>query len=365
MKELVVFELKKLLQRPLVWASLAGLVFFITIMECSWVCPGYSAIMETDGNGEIIAIEGMEAIKRNQEIASRWYGPLTDEKVENIIDAYRSHYSSRNGMDLMSTTLLVCGFMNSDGQYNGTTVEEVFGDLAPDLVLGYSSGWECTIYVLLFTFLTWGCVIVILVAPAFSEEYTRHMDALILTGSRGRTHCPAAKIIACYLVTVIGSLLILGIATLLLLITHGFAGYDSSVQLGELGVLSHTPYVLSWLEAYGLACIAWFGGMLVLTAMTMVISALAKSSFSAVVIAFAVYSIPMFLPWNALPEKLERFGYLLPITQMQLMKLFQQKLLSFDHLSFPLVYLALPVTLVALLVGIPWARRAFAGHQVT
>ena len=149
------------------------------------------------------------------------------------------------------------------------------------------------------------------------------------------------------------------------MVSLGFAGYDSSVQLGELGVLSDTPYVLSWLEAYGLACIAWFGGMLVLTTMTLVISALAKSSFSAVVIAFAVYSIPMFLPWNALPEKLERFGYLLPITQMQLMKLFQQKPLTFGQLSFPLVYLALPVTLVVLLAGIPWARRAFAGHQVT
>lgn len=190
------------------------------------------------------------------------------------------------------------------------------------------------------------------------------MDALILTGSRGRTHCPTAKILACYLVTVIGSLLILGIATLLLLVTQGFAGYDSSVQLGELGILRDTPYVLSWLEAYGLACIAWFGGVLVLTTMTLVISALAKSSFSALVIAFTAFCVPMFLiPCNVLPEKLNRFGYLLPITQIQLMDLFRQKPLSFGDLSFPLIYLALPVTLVVLLMGIPWARHIFTRHQ--
>lgn len=381
MKELVVFEIKKLLQKPLVWAFLAYLALFFIISECYWVCPGSSVIRETDRNGKGITIKGVEAIKRNQEIADRWHGPLTDEKAENIIEAYRFQYSAPSDMDwipdwdseqeaffphnLMYDTLSVCGFVKSDGRYSGATVEGIFGDLSPNLVLGYSSGWENTIYILICAFLCWGCIIVILVAPAFSEEYTRHMDALILTGSRGRTHCPTAKILACYLVTVIGSLLILGIATLLLLVTQGFAGYDSSVQLGKMRILRDTPYVLSWLEAYGLACIAWFGGVLVLTTMTLVISALAKSSFSALVIAFTVFCVPMFLiPCNVLPEKLNRFGYLLPITQIQLMDLFRQKPLSFGDLSFPLVYLALPVTLVVLLVGIPWSRRTFTRHQV-
>lgn len=374
MRELIKFETTKLLHKPLVWVMLAGTLFFMAIMEYNWAVPGYSAVQE-EVNEQSVFLTGFDAIQRNQEIAALYHGSLTDEKVQSVIAAYElpdSFWEARSAdpslerhytHNLLYDTLAQYGFVNMDGSYSGVTVEEVFGGLAPEMVLGYSTGWECTIYLLLYTLLTWGCVVVIIVSPTFSEEYTRHMDALILTGNHGRKQCARAKIIAAFFVSAAGTLVIIAAATFLMLAVHGTAGWDASTQLGELGIFSGTPYPLNWLQAYSLGCLAWLGAILVLTAMTLVISVLAKSSFSSLVIAFTLYVVPLFVPWYLL-SKLELIGYLLPIKQLQLMDLYQQNLLSIGGLSFPPALLALPVTLAALLIGVPWARRSFAKHQV-
>lgn len=375
MKQLICFEVKKMLRKPLVWAALIGLVSFIAMMEYSWVIPGYASI-QMEADGQLAAIEGFDAIALDQEICAAYHGSLTNEKVRSVIKTYdipdsvweankidpsrESHYTH----NLMYSILSVNGFINLDGSYSGNTVEETFGNLAPELIIGYSTGWECTINVLLYSFLLWGCILVIIVAPVFSEEYTIHMDALILTGIHGRRKCTLAKILSAFLITVIGSVLLLSVCTLLQLAVHGSAGWDCSVQLGELAYFDHVPYQLNWLQFYGLACIAWFGGMLVLTSIVLVVSSLGKSSFSALVIAFVIYVIPMFLPWNILPESLELWGYLLPITQMQLIRLFRFDLFTLGGLTFPPVYLAIPITVIALIVGVLWSKKSFSQHQV-
>ncbi|MCM1217769.1 MAG: ABC transporter permease subunit [Lachnospiraceae bacterium] len=375
MKQLIGFEVRKMLRKPLVWAALIGLFGFMAIMEYSWVVPGYASVqMEEDGRR--IVIEGFDAIALDQESCALYHGSLTDEKVRSIIETYdisdaaweagnidpdrEMHYTH----NLLYNILAVCGFINFDGSYKNVTVEDIFGDLAPGLVIGYSTGWECTINVLMFSFLLWGCVLVVIVAPVFSEEYTIHMDALILTGIHGRRKCTLAKIISAFLISVAGSTLLLTVGTLLMLAVHGSVGWDCSVQLGELAYFNRVPYQLNWLQLYGLSCLAWFGGMLVLTSIVLVVSALAKSSFSAVVIAFVIYAVPMFLPWNALPESLEVWGYLLPINQMQLRNLFGFDLFTLGNLAFPPIYLAIPITVIVSVAGILWSKKGFSQHQV-
>lgn len=375
MKQLISFEVNKMLRKPLVWVALMGLVAFMAIMEYSWVIPGYASIqMEKDGKK--VTIENFEAIALDREISSLYHGSFTDEKVRSIIETYDISDSAWKDMNidpsremhythnLMYNTLAVNGFINLDGSYNGITVEEIFGDLTPGLIIGYATGWECTVNVLLYIFLLWGCVLVIIVSPVFSEEYTIHMDALILTGIHGRKKCTLAKIISAFIITIAGSFLLLAVGTLLMIAVHGSNGWDCSVQLGELTYFSYVPYQMNWLQLYGLACLAWFGGMLVLTSIVLVVSALAKSSFSALVIAFVIYALPMFLPWNILPESLELWGYLLPITQMQLIRLFRFNLLKLGSLTFPPVYLAVPITVIVLVVGILWSKKGFSQHQV-
>ena len=375
MRQLIRFEIGKMLRRPLVLASFIGLIFFMAIMEYNWVVPGYGAVVSA-ANGQRVTLENFKAIQASKEISDIYSGSFTDEKVRAIIEAYDmpDSFWEANGLDpnreryyshnLMYDTLSVNGFIDYDGGYSGLTVKDVFGTLAPDLIIGYSTGWECTVYTLLYTFLTWGCIVVIIVAPVFSEEYTSHMDALILTGIHGRKKCTVAKTIASFIIAITGSLLCVAVSTLLLLTVHGSMGWDSSVQLGELQIFERIPYRMNWLQAYGLACLAWFGGILVLTSIVLVVSALAKNSFSALVIAFSIYVVPMFLPWNLLPESVEFWGHLFPINQMQLMNLLSFHKLSLGSLEFAPVYLAVPITVIALVTGILWSKKEFSHHQV-
>jgi len=375
MLQLIKFELHKLLCRPLVYASLAGFALFLFVMEWNWVYPGTLAL-NLCKDGSRICLTGSEAIIANQKIAAKYYGSLTDEKVQDIIktydmpDSYWEAYDldpEREGHythNLIYDTMSVYGYVRLDGSYNGATVEEIFGSMAPELILGYSAGWEDTIYVFVMSFMTWGCILVIILSPIFSEEYTRHMDALILTGIHGRKKCILAKITASLSVTVLSSLMLFLAGLLTLFLSQGFVGYDSSVQLGELQFLAKTPYLLNWLQCFGLGCLAWFLGMLALTVMVLVVSALAKNSFSALVIAFTLFVLPMFLPWHNMPAILTLAGYLLPVNQIRLDLILSLDLISLGSLQFSPVFLAVPVTAIILAAGLPLARKSFAGHQV-
>lgn len=373
MRELIGFEITKLLRKPLVWASLAGMLFFMFLMAYNWVIPGYASVQE-EVNGQWITWKNFEGIKRNKEIAEQFSGPLTTEKVQEIIEASafsdevlmsqnlnpdrQKHYTHNSMYQAFDE------FEKMDGSYNGATVEEVYGDLAQDLTLGYYDGWECTVYALMPSFMIWGCVVVIILTPLFAEEYTRRTDALILTGRRGRSYCPVAKVIAAYVVSLAGSLILLGFFALALLTAHGTMGFDTSVQLGSLGMFNDTPYLLTWGQMFAFASMLWLGAMVVLISLCLVVSALAKNSFSALVIAFTLFTLPMFIPWHYFPEPLTLAGMLLPINQMKIWNLSHFAKFDLGGFQLNVMWLALPVAVIATVIGILWSRRTFARHQV-
>ncbi len=374
MKELIGFEIKKLLNKMLIWACFAGLGLMTVTMTANWLAPPAFSVQE-DRNGQKVILEGHDAILRNQEIAAQYEGLLTTDKVKQILDTFsfspammeaqhieperQRHYVH----NLLFDTLARNGFANLDGSYNGTEIDDVFGPIASDLVMGYSSGWEGLSYTLIYDFLVWGCVLVILLSPVFSDEYTRGTDALILTGIQGRKKCPAAKIIASYLVSLTGSLILLGIHFLLFFLWHGTKGLESSVQLGELGLFFNTPYVISWKEAFGLSCLLWLGATAVLTSLVLLISAWAKSSFSALVISFTLFCLPMFLPPSG-SQAVNLICKLMPINQMQVFYLFAFDRLNLGQWQMNVAWISIPMTLAAVVPTAILSKRSFARHQV-
>ena len=86
-----------------------------------------------------------------------------------------------------------------DRNYNGDTVREVFPYYEEGPSLGYGYGWTRFINNMMLVMICLGCLVVVAVSPSFSDEYSRGMDALILTSRLGCTKCPRAK--ACLLYT--------------------------------------------------------------------------------------------------------------------------------------------------------------------
>ena len=71
MKELIGFEIKKLLNKMLIWACFAGLGLMTVTMTANWLAPPAFSVQE-DRNGQKVILEGHDAILRNQEIAAQY-----------------------------------------------------------------------------------------------------------------------------------------------------------------------------------------------------------------------------------------------------------------------------------------------------
>ncbi len=373
MKQLIRFELYKLLKKPLAVVSLAGLALFVLSILFSQV---FISAAQVEQEGTINILVGKDAVACNQEIAALFQGPLTIQKIQDIItySSFSDTAMAEKGMDPEIEILYTHNdlysifnyrnFISLDGEYNGATMKAVFGDIAPDLICGYSVGWEQTTYALLNVFIVWSLVLIILLSPVFSEEYTLRTDALLLTGKKGKSLCPLAKLAAAYGIAIAGSLLLIAVFFVSLVSYHGITGFETSAQLGCQDIFYSVPYLISWGEAFAFSCLLWITAVTVLTSIVLTVSALAKNSFVTLVICTAAYVIPASVPWYKAPPVLQLIGSLFPVNQMHLSFLFCLEPIRIAGISVPVMWVSLPVALFFLLAGGSYAKKVFAGHQV-
>lgn len=372
MWELIKYELQKLLGNKLVGACLAGMAVMLIVMTSQWLYPGTETVQYFQ-DGKLVILENQEAIRTAKAIGRKYEGPLTDDKVQAILTEFdmKDEDMIGNGMDPSIERYYSHNFLYSslrnfyapDGTWNGMTVQEVYGDLTPSLYIGYT-GWEKFLYVSIYTLLSLGCVITIILAPLFSEEYTKRTDALILTGAYGKTKCAWAKIIAGFLISFCLTALVLLLFGAVYLYHYGTDGWNASLQLSHFSAFSESiPYPMTFGQGVLYALLMWFTAGLTLTAAAVLISAVAKNTFTSLVLSFALFVVPMFLPWK-------NWGFLnlpaqfFPIRQMQLADIFNYPLLQAGSFELSVMWLALPVAVMVVLICTVFARRAFARHQV-
>lgn len=373
MWQLIKYEIGKLMGRKLAWACLAGMALMECVMTANWIYPGADSAQFFQ-DGELVVLEGREGIRENQAATEKYAGPLTDEKVRRILEdmAMADEDMENHGLEpaleghYLHNSLFssLRPFMEGDGSWNGVSVEEAYGEIADCLVLGYSSGWVHFIYACIYTLLSMGCVLTILLAPLFAEEYAKGMDALILTGVNGKTKCAWAKIIAGFMV----SMGLVGMVVLpmlgVYLANYGPMGWDASIQVNEMQIFMGVPYPMTCGQGVLFALLLWFTACLVLAAVSMLISVLARNSFSGLVISFAVFVIPLFIPWKHMGV-LAVVAEFFPIRQIQLQNLFESAPLQVGPMGLKPVWITVPVAILAVAVCGVCARRSFARHQVT
>ena len=237
---------------------------------------GAQVVLESEGN----YLEGRAAVRLDKEIAARHGGPLTEERVEEILEAYRPDRED-GGLwmvnNIYNTLSSLWGEM--DGSYDGTDIRSAFPAYLDDrpLVLGYNEGWLCFLESGMYMMVFIGVLLVIALSPVFSEEYGRGTDALILTSRHGKRGCAWAKVIASYLFTLLmaGGWLLL--QSLMYWRDFGLDGGGASVQLNNHFMFSGVPYFLTNLGAAGYCLVLWLAGSLILTAFVLLISALCRS----------------------------------------------------------------------------------------
>lgn len=288
MLQMVKFEFEKIWSRSIVWI---GLVIMLIAGLAASISGNGARVVTPDGK-ELRGGEAREYIKERTE---KYAGPLTNEKAEQILKEEKAaeieDYASYFSLPLYNAVYQ--NFGDDYGDFYGMTVDEAFTEKGITVEVGYSELWIGMLNSFPIILLGIGTVAVIGVSGVFSEEYGRKMDALLLTSRHGKKRCVYAKIIASFLFAAFSYLAFVVVSFVPLLVYNGFYGWDAGVQLDEMGVMAQVPYTLSCGQAVMLMIFGGFLGMLMLTAVTLVVSVVSHSSFVAVIIAALLYYLPI------------------------------------------------------------------------
>lgn len=358
MKKLIQYELRKIFSKRLSQVAIIAVLLLSVLFSFST----YQNMYASDGKSR--EGTGRKAVEIDKSIAEKYEGMLTNEKVQQMmIDFKPAHdlhgmnaaYSYSNA----TQSALFRKFSDLDGNWNGLSVSDVFGD--EEIKIGYTYGWLLTSQNMVKIFIILSLVIAIMIAPVFSGEY-EGLDNIILTSKYGKTKCATAKIIAGILAALIVTTLISAINFIYAFVLYGSGGLDCSILFAPAGfVEGYIPFNITCGTLLKYQILLAFTSAISITGITLVLSAICKNQMVALVASAAVYLFPIMLP---ITETSPLFSIitLLPLYHAQFISL-----MSVDQISGNVLYalLAIPVALIIMGIGIVISRKVFARHQVS
>ncbi|WP_139651748.1 ABC transporter permease [Raoultibacter phocaeensis] len=413
MRDLIGFELKKILARKVTLVSVLVLLAYMVLIFSLNVIQ--QSAVDNEGN----PVTGLAAIAQTKDIEQLHAGPVTDEDATAMIRGYQSFFENgklkeeiEQSDELMSEYLeyenthgpclylvlspWMVGFelpsavapridtsdtvdlygmkaaklsavldegMNGTWTYSEAEraywIEKASAVSAP-LEYGYAKGWE---QILACTGFLFFCIIAvgIGVTPVFAAEYRDKTDSVILATRYGKSKLVGAKIIAAFAfatgVFALSAVIALGIP----LLCYGTDGADLPIQLTSLTV----PYDVTMAQAVGVCFGITYCIVLGITAFTLLLSAKLKSVLSIFAIIAALVIIPSFIPRT--PSGIvNHILYFMPMNSIDFTTLFLQLA------SYPLGPAVLDLQsatillyLLVVLVCVPLAARTFKRHQVS
>ena len=355
MGTLIRFELEKLFRKKIVYVTLAIFGVVYAFMMYSWIFGSEWAVTP-EGKW----LYGEEAAAYNEDITLRYQGPLTDEKVQEILREFPRLGEATTG-DVSNHVYYPVAtlFAQSDGSWNGKTVSQVFPDFEEPPMLGMATRWESFLYSMLYMVMLAGIVLIIVVSPIFSDEYSSGMDALILTSRYGRQKCAAAKLIASFVFAFAYVTAVLGLGFLAFYGGRGAAGWDADIQLTEMMLYTNIPYSLKcWQAAAAMAGLSIFS-ILTLNGMVLVFSAVSRTPFVSIIASAVAYIAPMF--FNPGEMAVKRLVLMLPVNAVNVAAILN---LGEIGRKFFMVW-AVGILMRAVMVcSVVFCRRTFSRHQV-
>lgn len=358
MKNLIKFELRKILTKRFSLISIAVILLFSFILAFSSF-QGMHAFdgKSTEGGGK-------SAVAIDKAIAAKYEGILTDEKVQKIMTEFKPTYDLQ-GMNakylylnaLQSATF--SRFSDMDGNWNGLSVSDVFGD--GEIKIGYINGWLNTSQNMVKVFIVLSLIIILLIAPVFSSEYSG-VDNIILTSRYGKTKCAAAKVTASLLASTFITLFVSAFNLIVAFAVYGKEGLDCSILFAPLGfVEGYIPFNITCGTLLKYQILLAFSSAISVTGITLLLSALCKSQMIAFFLSAAVHLMPGMLPISE-TNALYRVIVLMPFYHSQF-----SSIMSVEQMQNGTLYAiwAGPTALIFLGIGAVISRRIFAKHQVS
>ena len=360
MKKLILFELRKVFSKRLALIALIGIILFSALLSFSTFQNKY-AFDQNIGKGT-----GKTAVEIDKEIAAKYEGILTDEKVQQMMSDFAptSPTSDLHGLSAIYVyqnamqSAAFSRFSDKEGNWNGLSVSDVFGN--EEIKIGYVDGWLSTSRNMVRVFVALALAVIIMLSPIFSGEY-EGVDNIILTSKYGKTKCATAKVVAGIITAILTTTLIAAFNLLLAFVFYGTEGLDCSILFAPSDyVEAFIPFNITCGTLLKYQILLAFTCTLSVTGITLFLSAISKNQIVALVAAMAIFLFPVLLPITEV-NPLFRLVGLLPIYHVLAISL-----LSVEQMSNGMLYAiwAIPAALLFLGVGAGISRRVFAKHQV-
>lgn len=357
MNKLIQFELRKIFSKRLTQISLIVLLLLSAFLSFFT----YKNMYAFDGVNK--EGTGKKAVEIDKAIAKKYEGILTDEKVQQMMVEFAPKYDL-HGLNAIYTyknamqSAVFARFSDTKGNWNKASVFDVFGK--EEIKIGYINGWLKTSQNMVRVFIVLSLVIIIMIAPIFSYEYSG-VDNIILTSKYGKTKCATAKVIASILATLFVTIVISIINFIFALVLYEKSGLDCSILFAPIeSIDKYIPFNITCSTLLKYQILLAFTNDISITGITLIVSAVCKNQTVALVISATIYFFPIILP-IAETNPLFKYIALLPLYHVQFISI-----MSIKQFSSGVLYavLAVPVALVSIGVGIFVSRRIFAKHEI-
>lgn len=406
------FEIKKVFVRRgsrcalLVLAGLLVLVCYFMLGEARWV------------NEEGVTERGIAAVRKLREEKQAWAGPLTEEKIRQVIEENhrinetlegRSEeiqkqdiaYSWKQGFhDIRRLVNASYGkFQETDyytmdslrpdqaGDFYANRIRNLrewlsekgagadafserekqflldrYEELETPILYDYQDGWQSLFRwsptVLMITTMVLG----FLCAGIFSEEFRLKASAIFYSAYHGRGRAVKAKLRAGFLIVTGIYWAVMALYSGIVFVIFGTGGMRCPIQSALEGWKSF--YRMDNGQEFLLILVGGYLGCLFMTALVMLVSAALKSSLVAVLVPFVLIFLPSFVGGIETPWMSKLLG-LLPDQLLQLnmsVRLFQ--LYGLGKWIVGAIPLLLVLYLALTLVLVPIIYRAYRKHPV-
>lgn len=357
MKNLIKFELRKILTKRFAVISVAAVLLLSLILSFSTLHSMYAF----DGNGT--EETGKAAVEIDKQIALKYEGKLTDNKVQQMMSEFKptQDLHGMNAKYIYQNALqssVFSHFADIDGSWNGLSVADVFGD--KEIKVGYVNGWLSTSQNMAKIFIVLSLVIILLIAPVFSGEYGG-VDNIILTSKYGKTKCATAKVLASLLSAVFITTLVVIFNLLIAVAIYGTEGLDCSILFAPIDFLEgYIPFNITCGTVLKYQILLAFMSAISVTGIVLILSAVCKSQMIAFVISAAIHVIPIMLPISE-TSALYRIIVLMPLFYSQYISI-----MSVEQMHNGMLYAvwSIPVAIALVVIGSIISHHIKAGKEM-
>lgn len=230
--------------------------------------------------------------------------------------------------------------------------------IEPPFSYEYAGGWQRMLDVMAMFSIPLISLFVMM-ATVYAGEYESNADHIILTTKYGKNKVIAAKNIASFLYGGLFYTINLGIGLLIILSCFGTEGGQVPIQAFEAGI----PYALTHMKAVFISIGILYAISFGLIAVTLWLSARMKNGLPVLAVMLFLYFIALFLPSSDTNGIYNHICYLLPFNAADYGL---RKMISYPFGNFVLDYVGMRyvIYLALIVLVLPFAGSAFKKHQV-